>query len=354
MAADFGEGHFDRPTTDKPAEDVERVGIKIGAEKGLRFEFAHWIAHQDITDGNAVAGVVPYSGAGDDLDHPFAAAVPPGHQQTAPSCFSAGKAPLEAGKAFAGVHLLAAFSASLQGVIGQLAVAPDANEITGALQLLKALPLDDVIITGDAIFTQREICRVIIDGGGDYFFTVKDNQPTLKSDIALAFGPFSPSAEWSPPPDFRRTETIEKGHGRIETRQLEVTASLAGHLAPSRAGLAQVCRLTRERIVRGKTGIETVYAITSLTADEAGPDRLLQLSRDHWGIENKLHYVRDVSCREDQSRTNAGHAPQVLAAVRNTALTLLRRLGFKPVEGFEHFAESREAAIDVVFGKRTE
>ena len=77
-------------------------------------------------------------------------------------------------------------------MIGQLAVAPDCNEITGALQLLKTLPLDGVIITGDAIFTQREICRVIIDGGGDYFFTVKDNQPTLKSDIALAFGPFSP------------------------------------------------------------------------------------------------------------------------------------------------------------------
>ncbi len=253
-----------------------------------------------------------------------------------------------------GVHLLAAFSASLHGVIGQLAVAPDANEITAALQLLKTLPLDGVIITGDAIFTQREICRVIIDGGGDYFFTVKDNQPTLRSDIGLAFEPSSPTEEWSPAPDWRRTETIEKGHGRIETRQLEITASLAEHLAPSRAGLAQVRRLTRERIVRGKISIETAYAITSLPADKAGADRLLRLSRDHWGIENKLHYVRDVSCREDQSRTNAGHAPQVLAAVRNTALTLLRRLGFKPVEGFEHFAEYRQAAIDAVFGKRTE
>jgi hypothetical protein len=91
-----------------------------------------------------------------------------------------------------GVHLLAAFSASLQGVIGQLAVAPDANEITAALQLLKTLPLEGVIITGDAIFTQKEICRTIIDGGGDYFFTVKDNQPKLKADIALAFGPDSP------------------------------------------------------------------------------------------------------------------------------------------------------------------
>jgi hypothetical protein len=91
-----------------------------------------------------------------------------------------------------GVHLLAAFSENLQGVIGQLRVAPGANEITAALELLKILPLEGVVITGDAIFTQREICRVITEGGGDYFFTVKDNQPTLKADIALAFGPDSP------------------------------------------------------------------------------------------------------------------------------------------------------------------
>jgi hypothetical protein len=91
-----------------------------------------------------------------------------------------------------GMHLLAAFSRSLQGVIGQLRVAPDANEITAALQLLRTLPLAGVVITGDAIFTQKQICRVITDGGGDYFFTVKDNQPALKADIALAFGPISP------------------------------------------------------------------------------------------------------------------------------------------------------------------
>ena len=167
-------------------------------------------------------------------------------------------------------------------------------------------------------------------------------------------GRIPPSAVWSPPPDLRQTETIEKGHGRIETRRLEVTATLDEHLGSSWPGLGQVCRLTRERIVRGKTSTETVYAITSLTADEAGADRLLALSREHWGIENTLHYVRDVTCREDQVRTNAGHAPQVLAAMRNTALTVLRRRGFKPVEGFEHFAEHRQAAIDAVTGKRTE
>ena len=164
-------------------------------------------------------------------------------------------------------------------------------------------------------------------------------------------GRFPPSAEWSPPPDLRQTETIEKGHGRIETRRLEVTATLAGHLSPSWKGLAQVCRITRERIVRGKTSTETVYAITSLTTDKAGAARLLELSREHWGIENKLHYVRDVTCREDQARTNAGHAPQVLAALHQLTLLPPR---FKPVEGIEHFAEHRQAAIDAVSGKRTE
>jgi DDE_Tnp_1-associated/Transposase DDE domain len=91
-----------------------------------------------------------------------------------------------------GTHLLAAFSASLQGVIGQLRVAPEANEITAALELLKALPLKGVIVTGDAMFTQKTICQVIIDGGGDYLFTVKGNQPALKADIEQAFRPFSP------------------------------------------------------------------------------------------------------------------------------------------------------------------
>ena len=91
-----------------------------------------------------------------------------------------------------GVHLLAAFSDTLGGVIGQLQLAPDSNEITAALELLKALPLAGGVVTGDAIFTQKEICRVIQDRGGDYFFTVKDNQPALKADIALAFGGASP------------------------------------------------------------------------------------------------------------------------------------------------------------------
>ena len=167
-------------------------------------------------------------------------------------------------------------------------------------------------------------------------------------------GRIPPSAEWSPPPDLTQAETIEKGHGRIETRRLEATASIADHLAPSWCGLAQGCRLTRQRIIRDKETTETVYATTSLAAHKAGPARLLRLSREHWGIENRLHYVRDVTYREDQARSNAGNAPEALAALRNTALTMLRRLGFKPAEGLEYFAEHRQQAIDAIFGRRTE
>ena len=253
-----------------------------------------------------------------------------------------------------GAHLLAAFSASLQGVIGQLQLAPEANEITAAMALLKILPLKDIVITGDAIFTQTAICQAIIDGGGSYFFTVKGNQPALKADIEQAFRAASPSAEWTAPPDLARAETIEKSHGRIETRQIETTSSLADYLTPAWAGAAQVCRITRERIIRGKKTIETVHAITSLTAERASAADLLALSRAHWGIENQLHYVRDVTFREDQARSHAGHAPQALAACRNTALTLIRRLGYKVVEGIEHFAEHRIEAVAVVFGRRTE
>lgn len=150
------------------------------------------------------------------------------------------------------------------------------------------------------------------------------------------------------------TETVGKAHGRIETRTLQATSSLAAYLSPAWPGLAQICRITRRRVVRGQESVETVYAITSLTAEQADAARLLALSRNHWSIENRLHYVRDVTCREDQCRTRARAAPQVLAALRNTVLTIIRRSGRKPVEGFEHFAEHRQAAIDIVSGKRTE
>ena len=134
---------------------------------------------------------------------------------------------------------------------------------------------------------------------------------------------------------------------------MECSASLADYL-DRWPGVAQVCRITRRRAIRAEESVEVVYAITSLPRDQAGAKRLLELARAHWGIENRLHHVRDVTCREDQCRTRAGNAPQVLAAFRNTALTLIRRLGFRPVEGHEHFAENRPQAIQLLKSGRTE
>jgi hypothetical protein len=91
-----------------------------------------------------------------------------------------------------------------------------------------------------------------------------------------------------------------------------------------------------------------VQIVPGVTAEQAGPAQLLALSRAHRGIENKLHYMRDVICREDQARAHAGHTPQVLAAFRNTALTIIRRLGHNVVEGFEYFAEHHLGAIGAI------
>lgn len=114
-------------------------------------------------------------------------------------------------------------------------------------------------------------------------------------------------------------------------------------------GAQQVCRLQRSRTRGGKTSKETVFLVTSLSREQAGPAELLRLSRAHWGVENRLFCVRDVTFREDACRVRTGAIPQLLAAFRNTALTCIRRLGFSCViEALEHFSEKRNHAISLI------
>ena len=144
-----------------------------------------------------------------------------------------------------------------------------------------------------------------------------------------------------------RAEEAGKNHGRVERRILESTGRLAGYL--DWPGVKQVCRIRRWRTIRGRTSAETIYAITSLSRRENDAATLLKLSRGHWGIENRLHCVRDVTFQEDRCRVRTGALPQVLAAVRNTAIALLRKLGHdNMVVGREHFAERRRHAIHLV------
>lgn len=113
-------------------------------------------------------------------------------------------------------------------------------------------------------------------------------------------------------------------------------------------GLAQVARVERRRWIRGRESVEIAYLITSLPVDEAAPEHLLQLIRDHWAIENRLHYVRDVTFLEDRCRVRAGARP--IAALRNLAITLIRRAGLAVPEARENFREDRSAAIALVTG----
>jgi len=140
---------------------------------------------------------------------------------------------------------------------------------------------------------------------------------------------------------------MDKGHGRLEMRRLEATERLSGYL--EWPGLRQVCRIRRERTVQGQCSRHTLYAITSLPPERADAPRLLQICRRHWAIENRLHCVRDLTLQEDRCRVRAPAAAQALAALRNAALTLLRRLGLTNISAaLEHCADHRQQLIHLI------
>jgi len=158
--------------------------------------------------------------------------------------------------------------------------------------------------------------------GSDYVMIVKDNQPQLRADIELVFA--------LPPVGDRQetARTLDIGHGRIEQRNITTSEALVGY--SNWPGLAQVFKLGRHVITPKTTEerVEVVYGITSLSPERGMPERLLALVRGHWQIENKLHWVRDVTCDEDRSQVRCGNIPQVMAALRNTTIGLLRWAGY--------------------------
>ena len=225
-----------------------------------------------------------------------------------------------------GVHLLAAYQTAPGLVRAQLAVDAKANEIVVAPLVIDQLDLTGVVVTGDALLAQRDLSIQIVEGGGDYFFWVKENQPSLLSDLELLFTDEYVCAGWSAPAvDFSTARTVEKGHGRLEERRLVASSLLAEyHDWPY---LAQVVRVERTRTTKLKVEHEVVYGITSLPPAVADARRLLAIGRAHWGIENGLHYRRDVTLQEDACQVRRGQAPQVLAALNNLVCSLCGRWG---------------------------
>lgn len=228
-----------------------------------------------------------------------------------------------------GVHVLAAYAPQHGVVLMQVQVEPGGNEITAAPSVLRALDLDQHVVTADAMLTQKSICRQIVQAGGDYVLPVKDNQTELLGAIAAAFMPAAVSAGHQPillP--VQEAASLNAGHGRIEYRYLTVSSQLNDYLTwPS---VAQVFRLQRVRQSKktGKLSYEVVFGITSLSNQTCSPQRLMHIIRDHWHIENRLHHVRDVTFHEDACPIRQSKRQRLLACLNNLVIGLIRQTSF--------------------------
>ena len=181
---------------------------------------------------------------------------------------------------------------------------------------------------------------------GHVVLTVKDNQPTLATDLAALFV--------DPVTSVAQAQTDDAHRGRREQRCLRVSTDLTAYLATCSPWpeIAQVAQLTRNVHRKGKRRSETVYLITTLAPEQASAQRLLELVRGHWHIENRLHYVRDVTFGEDRSRLRTGHAPHLLAALRNLVITLIHRSGSDQIAASRRaFAYHPERALALLLPK---
>jgi predicted transposase YbfD/YdcC len=209
-----------------------------------------------------------------------------------------------------------------------------ASELAAVPALLDGLDLQGVLVTADALHTQRSRARCLHQRGGHYLMTVKANQPTLLRRLrALPWTSIGVAAR-----------ERARGHGRVETRTISVVSlhpcpDGGGEFFPHAAQAIKLVRRRRPLRPGGRWKTVTVYAITSLTGRDADPVLLARWIRGHWNIENRLHWVRDVTYDEDRSAVRTGNGPQVMAAFRNLAITALRLSGITNIAaGLRHHA----------------
>ena len=251
----------------------------------------------------------------------------------------------------ANAHLLSALSQS------------KTNEINAMLDLLGGLVLHGTLkgklITGDAMLTQHKIAKQIVEHGGDYLLVVKENQPLLRQDIQAVFeDPHTLDLTPQELASERRVRQVSMHGNRIEERVLRTSTALVDCYRGSAGGeelwpgLGQVLRIERTITNKrsGHTTTEIAYAITSLSLQRATPEQLLRAWREHWHIENKLHWVRDVTFDEDRSTVRAGSIPQVMAALRNVAISLLRLLGHASIAKACRFYAAQPAQVVAALG----
>jgi predicted transposase YbfD/YdcC len=214
------------------------------------------------------------------------------------------------------IHMVSAWASQIRLVLGQIKVDDKSNEITAIPELIKTLALQGAIITIDAMGCQKKITQAIIEEKADYVIQLKENQPTLYEDIALFFQ--NPTNG-----HFDTFQTVDGEHGRIETRQYLVTENIDWLAGKHQwTGIRTICKVTRQRELNAKISTETSYFISSL---KGHAQTIAQSIRDHWAIENDLHWCLDISFREDHCRVRKDHAPENFGILRHIAINLLKR-----------------------------
>jgi predicted transposase YbfD/YdcC len=219
------------------------------------------------------------------------------------------------------VHLLSAYDTSAGVVLAQVQVAAKSNEIPAFAPLLDRVvaqlgSLDGVLVVADALHAQTDHAKQVAARGGHLMVPVKGNQPTLFAQLK--------ALPWAQVPAGERSH--ETGHGRKETRTVKaLTVATPGGLTFPHA--EQAVRITRTRTIKGKTTRETAYLVVSLPAEHAQPVDLGTWARREWHIENRVHYIRDVTLGEDAHQARTGNGPAVFATLRNTAIGFHRSNG---------------------------
>ena len=219
------------------------------------------------------------------------------------------------------LHLVALQESAANLVIDQTALLAGENEISGAKRLLGRTCLKNKIISGDAIFAQQELSKTVVEKGGEYLWKLRANQGNIYKMAVAHFEKMDDKY-------LAQAVSLEKGHGRIDAREILSSFRITGKI--EFPFVAQVFRIKRksEVVKTGKASEQTIYGITSLPVEEYGAEELLKLTRKHWGIENGLHYRRDVTFKEDACRQTTSNGGQVLAVLNNLTIGILRKLGW--------------------------
>lgn len=222
------------------------------------------------------------------------------------------------------IYMVSAWAEQNHLVLGQRQVAEKSNEITAIPELLRLLEIKGCIVTVDAIGTQTKIAKQIIQAEGDYLLAVKHNQDKLYQDLEMLFS-YDQRRNFEDAP-YNYAKEVKKGHGRIDVRECWATSN-PEYLESVRQrkkwpNLQSIVMIVRKRIIAGEETVKTRFYISSL---EAHAKRILQATRQHWSIENGLHWVLDIAFNEDRSRIRKDHAPANLAVLRHMAVNLLKQ-----------------------------